>query len=88
MLLRGIAIFVNVKRIGSEQERYAPKTRQGYEGVDNSWKHRAHASANPSYYIKTEYADTTPVERPDNDERQGYSVHNLHILTFLYCYLQ
>ena len=49
----------------SEEERYTPDTRKGYQSVDDTFD-RAVTAAQPLYSVETEKADASPIQRADN----------------------
>ena len=61
---------------GTEQKRYAPNARQGYDRVNNSADQRGLTSAQPCDDIKAEKTDASPVQCADDGEQKGNSIHN------------
>lgn len=59
----------------SEQKRYAPYSGEGDDGINYTRDHRFRTSADPSYEVKLEKSDQTPVERADYGENQSDSVY-------------
>ncbi len=60
----------------AEEERNAPNSGEGYDGVYYTADERFLSTEEPSNNVKLEKSDTSPIECTDNREHQGYSIHN------------
>lgn len=60
----------------AENQRYAPNTRQRYHGINNTASKCGLSTEEPCDKIKLEQSDASPVQRADDRNNQGNSVHN------------
>ena len=58
----------------TEEERDAPNTRKGDNGVDDAADESILTAAEPRNYVKLEKTDATPVEGSDDGEDESDSI--------------
>ena len=70
-------IFQLLKALaGAEDQRDTPNACQGNDGVDDTAEQRGLSAADPSYNVKLEQTDATPVQSAQDGKNQRNAIHN------------
>ena len=61
---------------GAENERDTPNACECNDGLDHAADQRTLTAKEPCYDVKLKQSNATPIQRTDDGEDQGDSIHN------------